>query len=159
SVYLWQKQYEQALVTMERAITLDPNTADGYARLAEALSRIGRSREGVGMAEQALHCKSDIVHLTLNSVGTAYYFAGNYAAAIAPLQKHLTRYPNILSAHLILAAVYSELGQTYEARQEVAEVLRINSTFSLEVHKERAPIRDPATLERHLTALRKAGLK
>jgi len=159
SVYLWQKQYEQALVTMEQAITLDPNTADGYARLAEALSRIGRSREGVGMAEQALHCKSDIVDLHLNSVGTAYYLAGKPAEAIAPLQQYLTRYPNILSAHLMLAAVYSELGQTHEARQEVAEVLRINSTFSMEVHKERAPIRDPATLERHLTALRKAGLK
>jgi len=111
------------------------------------------------MAEQALHCKSDIVDLHLNSVGTAYYFAGKPAEAIAPLQQYLTRYPNILSAHLMLAAVYSELGQTHEARQEVAEVLRINSTFSMEVHKERAPIRDPATLERHLTALRKAGLK
>jgi hypothetical protein len=29
----------------------------------------------------------------------------------------------------------------------------------LEVHKERMPIKDPATLERHLAALRKAGLK
>ncbi len=31
--------------------------------------------------------------------------------------------------------------------------------FSLEVHRQRAPIKDPATLERMLTALRKAGLK
>jgi hypothetical protein len=38
-------------------------------------------------------------------------------------------------------------------------VLRINSKFSLEVHKQRVPIKDPATLERHLAALRKAGLK
>src|SRR5713101_3368463 len=31
--------------------------------------------------------------------------------------------------------------------------------FSLEVHRQRAPIKDPATLERMLTVLRKAGLK
>ena len=30
-VYLWQKQYEQAIAEMERAIALDPNMADGYA--------------------------------------------------------------------------------------------------------------------------------
>jgi hypothetical protein len=29
----------------------------------------------------------------------------------------------------------------------------------LEVHKERAPIKDPAMLERHIEAVRKVGLK
>jgi len=40
-----------------------------------------------------------------------------------------------------------------------AEVLRLNPNFSLVVHKQREPIKDPAVLERHLAALRKAGLK
>lgn len=61
--------------------------------------------------------------------------------------------------HLNLAAAYSELGKEAEARAEIAEVLRLNPQFSLEVHKERAPIKDPAMLERHIAALRKAGLK
>jgi hypothetical protein len=38
-------------------------------------------------------------------------------------------------------------------------VLRINPKFSLEVHKQRVPIKDPAMLERHIAALRKAGLE
>jgi adenylate cyclase len=59
----------------------------------------------------------------------------------------------------MLAAVYSELGKDAEAHAEAAEVLRLNPKFSLEVHKERTPIKDPATLERHIAALRKAGLK
>ena len=46
-----------------------------------------------------------------------------------------------------------------EARAEAAEVLRLNPNFSLEVHRQRMPIKDPAVLERHLAALRKAGLK
>ena len=95
----------------------------------------------------------------LDSVGTAYYLAGRPEEAIAPLKHYLTRYPNILGAHLTLAAVYSELGKEAEARAEAAEVLRINPKFSLEVHKERVPIKDPAMLERHIAALRKAGLK
>jgi adenylate cyclase len=75
------------------------------------------------------------------------------------LQRYLSRYPNFLPSHLMLAAVYSELGQAAEAQAEAAEVLRINPKFSLEVHRQRAPIKDPAVLERHIAALRKAGLK
>jgi hypothetical protein len=59
----------------------------------------------------------------------------------------------------MLAVVYSELGQTIEARAKASEVLRLNPQFSLEVHRQRMPIKDPAVLERHLAALRKAGLK
>jgi len=85
--------------------------------------------------------------------------AGRTEEAVAPLKQFLARYPNILGAHLTLAAVYSELGKEAEARAEAAEVLRINPKFSLEVHKERVPIKDPAMLERHIAMLRKVGLK
>ena len=75
------------------------------------------------------------------------------------LKQYLTRYPNILKAHLTLTAVYSEVGRDAAARAEAAEVLRLNPQFSLEVHKQREPIKDPALLERQLAALRKAGLQ
>jgi hypothetical protein len=58
-----------------------------------------------------------------------------------------------------LSKFISELGKDAEAHIEVAEVLRLNPNFSLEIHKERVPIKDPAMLERHIAALRRAGLK
>ena len=158
-VYLWQKQYEQALAEMERAMALAPNEAGSYAALAEVLSRVGRTEDALEAAAQALRLKPVVADEHLASVGTAYALAGRYEEAIAPLQRYLSRYPNILGAHLTLAAVYSELGQDAEARAEAAEVLRLNPKFSLEVHKQRMPIKDPAMLERHIAALRKAGLK
>jgi tetratricopeptide (TPR) repeat protein len=158
-VYLWQKQYEPAITEMERAIALDPNSAESYAGLADALSRVGRPEDAVGMVKQALRRKPSVADQHLNSVGSAYYLAGRTEEAIAPLKQYLTRYPNFLGAHLTLAAVYGELGREAEAQAEAAEALRINPKFSLEVHKERASIKDPVTLERHITALRKAGLK
>jgi adenylate cyclase len=102
---------------------------------------------------------ADAADVQLMDVGIAYTVAGRYEEARAPLQRYLSRYPKILLAHLMLAAVYSELGKAAEARAEAAEVLRINPQYSLEVHKQRVPIKDPAALERHLAALRKAGLK
>jgi adenylate cyclase len=144
---------------MEQAITHDPNGATSYAVLAETLGWRDRREEALQMVEQALHRKPFIPDNHLASVGIAYAAAGKPEQAIAPLKQYLSRYPNILSAHLNLAAVYSELGKEAEARAEVAEVLRINPMFSLEVHKQRMPIKDPAVLERHLAALRKAGLQ
>ncbi len=159
TIYLWQKQYEQATAELERAIALDPNWARGYAALADVLSRVGKPEEAVAMAEEALRRKSLAADLHLGDVGSAYCLAGRPEEAIAPLQQYLARYPNFLSAHLTLTAVYSELGRETEARAEAAEVLRLNPNFLLEVHKQRVPIKDPAVLERHIAALRKAGLK
>jgi adenylate cyclase len=157
--YLWQKQYEQALAELAEASVRDTNDARGYALLAEALSRVGKPQEALRTVEQALRRKSFVVDEHLRSVGTAYSLAGKLKEAIAPLKQYLMHYPEIIGAHLTLAAVYSELGQAAEARAEAAEVLRLNPNFSLEVHKQRVPIKDPAVLERHLAALRKAGLK
>src|SRR5262249_26432492 len=159
SVYLVQKQYEPTFAELERAIVLDPNLANGYAALAVVLSSVGRSEEALRAAEQALRLKPLSVDNHLSSVGIAYYLAGRPEEAIAPLKQFLSHYPNALGPHLTLAAVYSELGKETEARAEVAEVLRLNPQFSLEVHKERVPIKDTAVLERQLAALRTAGLK
>src|SRR4030095_10941339 len=123
----------------------------------ETLSWVGRSEEAVTRVEQALRRKPLVADQHLSGVGSAYYLAGRPEEAVAPLKQYLSRYPNILDAHLILAAVYSELGKAAEAQAEAAEVLRINPKFSLEVHKQRAPIKDPAMLEQHIAALRKAG--
>src|SRR5262249_35281416 len=142
-VYLWHQQYEQALAEMERAVALVSNhggDAEGeiYASWAEVLSRVGRAEEALEAAEQALRRKpSFAVDWYLATVGIAYALAGRPEQALAPLQRFLSRYPNVLKAHLTLAAVYSELGREAEARTEAADVLRLNPHFSLEVYRQR----------------------
>jgi hypothetical protein len=71
----------------------------------------------------------------------------------------LTRNPDVLPAHVFLAAIYREVGREAEARAEVAEVLRINPAYSLEMYRQRLPYKDRAVLERQLIALHKAGLQ
>ena len=158
-IYLYQQQYDQALAEMERAVALAPTEAMNYAALAVVLSNVGRTEDALEAAAQALRLKPAAVDEHLAGVGAAYAVAGRYEEARAPLQRYLSRYPNRLQIHLMLAVVYSELGQAAEARAEAAEVLRINPNFSLEVHRQRMPIKDPAVVERIIAALRKAGLK
>jgi len=158
-ISLYQQQYEQALAEMERGVALTPTEAGTYAALAMVLSCVGRTEDALAAAAQALRLKSEVADEHLGIVGTAYAVAGHYEEARTVLQRFLSRYPYRLDIHLMLAAVYSELGQAAEARVEVAEVLRLNPKFSLAVHKQRMPIKDPAVLEQHIAALRKAGLK
>jgi len=158
-IALHQQHYDQALAEMERAVALAPTEAESYAALAWVLSCVGRTEDALEAAAQGLRLQPSTADSHLGSVGTAYAVAGHYAEARAPLQRYLSRYPNFLPGHLMLAVVYSELGKEAEARAEAAEVLRLNPKFSLEVHEQRMPIKDPAMLERHIAALRKAGLK
>jgi len=60
----------------------------------------------------------------------------------------------------LAAIMFTDMvGFSRQMGSDEARMLRLNPKFSLEVHKERAPIKDPAMLERHSAALRKAGLK
>ncbi len=159
-VFLCQKQYDLALAEMERAVALAPTEAGAYAAMADTLSRVGRTEEALEAAARALRLKSSlIVDEHLDGVGRACSLAGKPEEAIAPLKQCLLRYPNWLDIHLTLAAVYSELDKDAEAQAEITEVLRLNPKFSLKVHRERVPIKDPTVLEHHISLLRKAGLE
>jgi tetratricopeptide (TPR) repeat protein len=158
-VYLCQKRHEQALAEMERALTLAPEDAWGYASRAEILGWMGRTEEALEMVEQVLRRTPAIVDDHLLNVAFIYHLVGKPAEAVAPLKQYLNRNPHVLGAHLALASAYSQLDQIAEARAAAAEVLRINPNYSLEIHKQRVPLKDPAMLEQDLAALRKAGLK
>jgi len=81
-----------------------------------------------------------------------------YEQALAEMERAVALDPHVALTYAALAEALSRVGRAEDAL-EAAEVLRINPNFSLEVHKQREPIKDPAVLERHLTALRKAGLQ
>jgi TolB-like protein/cytochrome c-type biogenesis protein CcmH/NrfG len=158
-VYLWKKQYDQAIAEEERAIALDSNFADAYTQLGEALKFAGRPEEALGLIEKAMRLNPHYPPVYLVFLGEAYRFTGRYEEAIAAYKKALTRNSNLLAAHLFLATIYSELGREEEARAEAAEVLKISPKYSLEGARQMWPYKDQAVLERHLAALRKAGLK
>jgi adenylate cyclase len=158
-VYLSKNREAEALAEIERAIALNPNDADAYARLGGALIFVGRPGEAIELEEKAMRLDPHYPPLYLFFLGLAYYWTGHAEEAVTSLKRALIRNPEFLPAHLHLAVAYSEFGQEAEAQAEVAEVLRISPNFSLEGSRQRLPYKDPATLERVLAALRKAGLK
>src|SRR5260221_1955332 len=83
-ISLYQRQYEQALAEMERAVVLGPNEARSYAALAEVLSRVGRTEDDLETAARALRLKANIADDHLAGIGIAYYLAGRPDEAIVP---------------------------------------------------------------------------
>jgi len=157
--YLGQKQYDQAIAAAQRAIALDPNSADAHVTLGDILCFAGRPKEALTLVEHAMRLNPRYPTSYLWSLGQAYADAGKNEEAIATVKRVIGRNPDHVTAHMMLAILYSELGRTEEARQEVAEILRINPQYSLTTLRERIPYKDPATLERMVKGLQKAGLQ
>jgi adenylate cyclase len=138
---------------------LDPNNDVVYWNLGNILVMAGRPEEGIEMIQRGMRRNPQYSSSDLLQLGFAYNVAGQYEEALIPLKKVLALNPNSGAAHRILAACYAELGRLEEARAEIAEVLRLNPSYSLEGLRQTMPFKDPADLERHLAALRKAGLR
>ena len=109
---LLNKHYAQAEAEVERILALNPGSADLYASAAGILNWVGRPAEAIGLMEQSLHLNPKPSSLYFLSLGHAYYLLGRTAEAIAPLQRVLSVYPHRIDTHVLLAAVYSELGKT-----------------------------------------------
>jgi len=158
-VYLWRKQHAQAIAEQERAIALNPNDANGYADLAEILVWMERPEEALGLVEKAMRLNPHYPVNYLFISGFAYSTMERYEEAMPALKRALTRSPDHLGAHLMLAFIYGEIGREEEARAHVAEALRINPQLSIALLEQISPFKDTAIFERVGDHLRRAGLK
>ena len=118
-VYLWQKQNDLALQEAERAISLNPNLADGHVNLGIILSFAGRPEEGAAMIERAMRLNPRYPVIHLENLGFTYRLAGRCEEAIALFKKLLARQPNFPPAHVYLAICYAQLDRLEEARAAV----------------------------------------
>ena len=91
------------------------------------------------------------------ALGYAYLGTEQYEEAVSALKEAINREPTIIYAHLTLAAVYAARGMEKEARDEVAEVYKLDPQFSLKsIH---LPHKNPKVNKEFLGFLRKAGFQ
>ena len=156
---MWKKQHDLGIAELEKAVLLDPNGANELANLAAALNFAGRPDEAIGFVKKAMRLDPNYGPWIVFFLGESYYLLRRYDEAIAAFREALRRVPDYLPAHQHLAVVYAELDQEKEAQAQAAEVLRISPGFSVDAMRERMPHKNPADVDRHISGLRKAGLK
>ena len=159
SIYLWEKQYDKAVAEGKRGIALDPNNAETHANLGQTLAFAGQPEEAIEAVKKAMRLNPHYPVNYLFQLSIAYRMAGRYEEALEPGKQVVALIPNTTTVHFNLAVIYSELGRIEEAQAEATEIRRLSPFASLDWFKQRLPFKDPAVLERHIVALRKAGLK
>ena len=157
-LYTMKRQHDKGIAEGERAIALDPNSADSHLWLAYALRYSGRPKEALTYIEKAIRLNpypptSYFLHL-----GAIYRMTEHYEEAIAAYKKALQRKGTNLWAHIGLAATYVSSGHEEEAQVEASEVLKIDPKLSLDRLAKRLPYKNEADRESLIAALRKAGL-
>jgi adenylate cyclase len=158
TIYMKQRQYEQAIAECERAIELEPNLANNYAYLSIPLHYMGRFNEAIAAVERAIRHDPHPPSRYLISLGSSYHFLGKYHETIAQFKKVLDRNPRNQLSHTRLAAALIQLGRVKEAQAAIDEVLKLNPNFSIEHVEKTWVYKNQADLDQITVALRKAGL-
>jgi adenylate cyclase len=157
--YVMARQYDKGVAEAERAVALDPNSAENLVYLAFVLCHAGRPEETIPLIESAERLNPIPLSLQLGWMALAYRLTGRYEKAIEAAKRAIRVEPNNQFAHVTLIASYIALGREKEARAAAAELLRINPNFSVDQLVKRMLNKNQAENDRLADALYKAGLK
>lgn len=153
------RKYDEAIFHVERGLELEPNSADIVYIYANVLLYLGRQDESLHFFQSAIRLNPKPPNTYSRHYAAALRDIGRYDESIVQLKKAIEREPRDILSYVVLASTYNMAGREKEAREAAAEVLKINPRFSLEQFAKIHPYKDPATKDRYIDSLRKAGLK
>jgi adenylate cyclase len=155
-IYLFQGQHVKAIAKAEQAVELGPSSAHTVFNCGWILRCAGRPEEGIPLLEKSIRLDPTPHFVWFDSLGRAYFLSGRYEEAIAAYRKAVDVNPDYLDAHVGLASTYAILGRKEEARTEVAEILRIDPSFSIKKYAKLMQFQ--IGIEPEIEGLRKARL-
>jgi adenylate cyclase len=158
SVLLWRRDHDGALAEFRRMIALDPNSAQGHSATGLALMYAGRAAEALESFALAMRLDPHYPGIVLHFMAQTNFSLGNYEAAAKQLLERIGRTPGTDSSRMLLAACYGHLGRMEEARAVWAELMKINTDFSLAQRARVLPYKDAGDFQRIVDGLAKAGL-
>jgi predicted Zn-dependent protease len=136
------------------AVSLDPNSA--WAHFSQGHTRAfgGRPREAIIplMTAMRLSPFDPFTPAFLNTLARAYYWMGDYPAAVATARQLCRSFPNYQNPYRALIAALGQTGQVSEAQRVMAEALqRFGEDFRLPMGPLRAsPMEDRSEDREHM---------
>ena len=161
-IYLIAGNFDGALASMEKAVSLSPNDPLMIERLATALYSIGRYEESISLFRKAMRICPYYSAYFLQGFSFANFLAGRYEEALAVSKALLDRCEKgeitCKFAHGSLVIAYAELGMEKEARKHANELLSLDPKWTIASFGKKIPLKIQSDKERTLNALRKVGL-
>jgi TolB-like protein/Tfp pilus assembly protein PilF len=158
-LYTLVRKHDLGIKKGERAVSLNPNCADCYGFLGIALRYSDRPQQAIANLNIAMRLNPFPKTWYYHHLGGALSESNQYEEAIKVFKEGISRYPDDQFQRYMLAWSYIYAGREEDARIQAAEVLRINPKFSVEQWAKTYPHINRSLTERHMEAMRKAGLK
>jgi adenylate cyclase len=156
-------RHEEAMAEADIAVGLDPNSAQ--ARLWQGMAHAfgGWPREAIEPLQAAMRLSpfDPFMPMFLHGLARAYYYMGDYAAALTTARQLCRSFPSHQSAHRTLIAALGQMKEPEEARRVMAEVIeRFGEDFRFHMRPlGPTPMEDRAEDREHLLeGYRKAGV-
>jgi adenylate cyclase len=157
TIFMLRRQYDKAIIEIQKAIELSPNSAQAYFIYGTVLRFSGRNYEAIPIFKKAIRLNPYTPIEYLNMLAWAYFHTEQYEEAIPLWNKTIELNPDYLFAYQGLTGAYQMSGDEIKARESAAEILRIRPTYSMEMVKK-FTIKDIERKKRVLEAYRKAGI-
>jgi adenylate cyclase len=155
-IYTFGEQYDLAISKLNRAIELNPNDARSLAFRGQVLLWSGKVDAAINSLETAYRFDPNMIHGNFMFLGIGYYLKEQYEKSINVLKEGVSRKPDWVGNHIILAAAYAQASLSSEAAHEAQEVLRLEPFFEIENYG--TVFRNQADRAKIVQGLRKAGL-
>jgi adenylate cyclase len=151
---------DEAVRVAQRAIELNPNSAEAYAVLGHALIFCGDLEGGLRACHKAERGNPRDSRGTwlYDAMGHGYFFLGEYDKAIEVSKKGLHQDPALFGALVTLACAYAQMGRKEEAKHYVDELVAQIPRYSLRALRKNPMIVDPELVERLIESMALAGL-
>ena len=155
-IYTFGEQYDLAINKLNRAIELNPNDARSLAFRGQVLLWSGKIDAAIQSLETAYRFDPNMLHGNFMFLGIGYYIKEQYEKSINVLKEGVSRKPDWVGNHIILAAAYAQLDRLDDAGREVQEILRLEPFFELDNYG--TIFQNQADRAKIIQGLRKAGL-
>ena len=150
--------FDQAIALREKAVELAPNDFFANWGLAGVLNKVGQPERALEVLKRAERLSPRHPHAFLWTLQESQLLAGHYEDAIETAKKSVALQPDRDLPHIFLAAAYSALGRMEDARDEAAQVMRIDPKFAVTSFMPTRVYKDPRTTAWLASLLIEAGL-
>jgi adenylate cyclase len=153
------KDYDKAVLYLDRAIAAGPNSAMAWTMSSATCGFIGDGQTAVRRAEQGVRLSPLDAHTFWHEgiLAQAHYVNGDYEQAVVWARRAAGRNDSIRFTTRTLITSLAALGRREEAAKAAQHLMNLHPEFRLGPYAKRCPFRNPV-LDKWIAGLRSAGL-
>ena len=154
--HFYRREIPAFRTAADRALALNPMDGCNVGHLGSYIAYAGEWERGCRLVERATQLNPNHPGWFWFPSSLSAYRKGDYQSALGYALK--INLPNFLWTHMVLAAIYGQLGQVAEADKSVRELLKLDPYAAQMARPGMQRLFEPELVERLIEGLRKAGL-